>query len=159
MPWHTNRTRVASLGSALAIVAGALAKVALDVQLLAQTEVGEVAEPSGEGRGQSSSMPHKINPIGSVLARACARRVRAAAATLVESMEQENERAAGAWHAEWQALSDALAYTGGAAAAMRDVLDGLEVDADRMLTNLANTETDTEAAEALVDRALELYMR
>ena len=74
LPWHTARVRVAALGSALAILAGALGKVALDVVLLAQTEVGEVGEPSASGRGRSSTMPHKHNPVGSLLTLACARR-------------------------------------------------------------------------------------
>ena len=87
--------------------------------------------------GGSSTLPHKRNPIGSVLAIACAHRVRGSASVLIATMGgHEHERAAGAWHAEWGALSDALAYTGGAAAALRGVLEGLEVDADRMRANL-----------------------
>ena len=107
--------------------------------LLAQTEVGEVAEPSGEGRGGSSTLPHKRNPVGSVLAIACARRVRGEASILLAAMAQEHERAAGAWQAEWEALSGALAHTGGAAAAVREVLEGLEVHPERMRANLDAT--------------------
>jgi 3-carboxy-cis,cis-muconate cycloisomerase len=136
VPWHTARGRVAELGAALALAAGALEKIAQDVTLLAQTEVAEVAEPAGEGRGGSSTLPHKRNPIGSVLAIACARRVRGEASILLGAMAQEHERAAGAWQAEWEALGGALAYTGGAAAAVRDVLDGLEVRPERMRENL-----------------------
>jgi 3-carboxy-cis,cis-muconate cycloisomerase len=136
VPWHTARARVAELGAALALAAGALEKIAQDVTLLAQTEVAEVAEPAGEGRGGSSTLPHKRNPIGSVLAIACARRVRGEASILLGAMAQEHERAAGAWQAEWEALGGALAYTGGAAAAVRDVLDGLEVRPERMRENL-----------------------
>ncbi len=139
VPWHTARLRVAELGAALALCAGTLEKIALDVTLLAQTEVGEVAEPAGEGRGGSSTLPHKRNPVGSVLAIACARRVRGETSILLAAMAQEHERAAGAWHAEWEALGGALAYTGGAAAAVREVLEGLEVHPDRMRANLDAT--------------------
>jgi 3-carboxy-cis,cis-muconate cycloisomerase len=139
LPWHTNRERVADLGAALALAAGALEKIALDVTLLAQTEVGEVAEPRDAGRGGSSTLPHKRNPIGSVLAIACARRVRAASGILLGAMAQEHERAAGAWHAEWDALRDALALTGGAAASVAEVLGGLEVRPGRMRENLDST--------------------
>jgi 3-carboxy-cis,cis-muconate cycloisomerase len=136
LPWHTARARVAELGAALALAAGALEKVAQDVTLLAQTEVAEVAEPADESRGGSSTLPHKRNPVGSVLAIACARRVRGEASILLGAMAQEHERAAGAWQAEWEALGGALAYTGGAAAAVRDVLEGLEVRPERMRENL-----------------------
>jgi 3-carboxy-cis,cis-muconate cycloisomerase len=130
---------MAGLGAALAIAAGTLAKIALDVALLAQTEVGEVAEPAGAGRGGSSTLPHKRNPVGSVLTRACARRVQAAATVLLGALEQEHERAAGAWQAEWEALRDALALCGGAAASLREVLEGLEVRPERMRANLELT--------------------
>jgi 3-carboxy-cis,cis-muconate cycloisomerase len=139
LPWHTARGGIAELGAALALAAGALGKVALDVKLLAQTEVGEVAESGGEGRGASSTLPHKRNPVGSALALACAGRVRGEASILLEAMVQEHERAAGAWQAEWPALSDALAYAGGAAAAMREVLEGLDVRPQRMRQNLDST--------------------
>jgi 3-carboxy-cis,cis-muconate cycloisomerase len=169
LTWHTMRIPFASLGAQLGITAGVVAKIALDVALLAQTEVAEVREPA---EGGSSTMPHKRNPVGSTLARACAMRARASAALLSESLVQEHERAAGAWHAEWGALSDALAYTGGAAAWMRETLEGLEVDAERMRENIrpgvmseakrfAPGATEPEdylgAAGALVDRALAAY--
>jgi 3-carboxy-cis,cis-muconate cycloisomerase len=148
-PWHASRGRVAALGSALAIAAGALAKTALDVELLAQTEVGEVAS----GRGGSSAMPHKRNPVEAILARACARRVQAAAGLLLGSMsEHEHERAAGAWHAEWAPLSDALALTGGAAAAVREMLDGLELLTDRMINNLDPLSLAEHATVLLAER-------
>jgi 3-carboxy-cis,cis-muconate cycloisomerase len=136
LPWHTSRFRVAALGAALDGVAGAIGKIALDVVLLAQTEVGEVREPAGGG---SSTMPQKRNPVGSVLAIACARGVHGHAGVLSGALAQEHERAAGAWHTEWEALSSTLALTGGAAAALREVLDGLEVDAGRMRQNLVLT--------------------
>jgi 3-carboxy-cis,cis-muconate cycloisomerase len=139
LPWHTARARVAELGAALALAAGALEKVARDVTLLAQTEVAEVSEPAGDGRGGSSTLPHKRNPVGSVLAIACARRVRGEASILLGAMVQEHERAAGAWHAEWDALGGALAYTGGTAAAVREALEGLDVRPERMRENLELT--------------------
>jgi 3-carboxy-cis,cis-muconate cycloisomerase len=133
LPWHTNRARVAKLGAALAIVSEALGKIGLDVVLLGQTEVGEVREASGGG---SSTLPHKHNPVGATLARACARLAGAHAAILLGSTGHEHERAAGDWHAEWEALSGALAYTGGAAWATADCVGGLEVDPPRMRRNL-----------------------
>jgi 3-carboxy-cis,cis-muconate cycloisomerase len=136
LPWHTRRGRIGQLGAALALAAGAVEKIALDVKLMAQTEVGEVSESSAGGRGGSSTLPHKRNPVGSALAIACAHGVRGAASVLIGAVAQEHERAAGAWQAEWDALSRALALTGGAAAALREALDGLEVDADRMRANL-----------------------
>ena len=139
VPWHTARLRVAELGSVLALASGVMHKLALDVVLLAQTEVAEVAEPSEGGRGGSSTLPHKRNPVGSTLAAACARRVPPLTETLQAAMAQEHERAAGAWHAEWETLSDALALTGGAAAAMREVMEGLEVRPDSMRENLDAT--------------------
>jgi 3-carboxy-cis,cis-muconate cycloisomerase len=131
--------RVSALGSALAALAGALGKIALDVVLMAQTEVGELGEPAGDGRGGSSTMAHKHNPIGSALALACARRANAHAGLLTGSIAQEHERAAGAWHAEWDSLTGVLAASGGAAASMAEVLGGLVVHIDRMAANLALT--------------------
>lgn len=139
VPWHTARFRVAEIGAILSLLVGVLGKVALDVILMAQTEVGEVAEPSGEGRGGSSTLPHKRNPILSVTAAANARRVQDLSRTLQDAMVQEHERAAGAWHSEWEALSDALALTGGAAAAVREVTEGLEVHPEKMRENLDAT--------------------
>jgi 3-carboxy-cis,cis-muconate cycloisomerase len=138
LPWHTARGRIGELAGALAVAAGALGKIALDVILLAQTEVGEVAEPGG-GRGDSSTLPHKRNPAGAVRAGAAARRVPALAATLLAAMAQEHERAAGAWQAEAETLGEALALTGGAAATMRGVLEQLEVHPGRMRENLDAT--------------------
>jgi 3-carboxy-cis,cis-muconate cycloisomerase len=156
LPWHTSRGFVAELGAALAIAAGAAGKIGLDVVLMAQTEVGEVAERDSGG---SSSMPHKRNPVSAVLARACALQVQGSAAVLLASVAQdEHERAAGAWHAEWDALRDALALTGGAAAAVCASLTGLEVDAARMRANLDVT-GDLGSADVLIDRALERYGR
>jgi 3-carboxy-cis,cis-muconate cycloisomerase len=132
-PWHTNRVRVAELAAALAVAAGVVAKIGLDLALMSQAEVGEVAEAEG---GASSTMPQKRNPVGSALAIACARHVNAHASTLIAALPQEHERAVGAWHSEWPALTAALAFTGGAAEAALRALDGLEVDAERMRANI-----------------------
>jgi 3-carboxy-cis,cis-muconate cycloisomerase len=139
IPWHTERTRVTEIGAALALGSGSLDKIALDITLLAQTEVGEVVEGGNGRRGGSSTLPHKRNPIGAVLTRACVREAQANVEVLMRAMAQEHERAAGAWHSEWQALSGALAFTGGAAAWLREVIEGLEVRPERMLENLDAT--------------------
>jgi 3-carboxy-cis,cis-muconate cycloisomerase len=159
VPWHTSRIRVAELGGALAVTAGVLAKIGLDVALLEQTEIAEVREPAG--KGGSSTMPHKRNPVGSALAIACARRVDACASVLTGSLVQEHERALGAWHAEWAPLSDALALTGGAAWHIHEVLAGLEVDAARMRSNIDELTAAERVAFALTphvgkDKAHEL---
>ena len=132
-PWHASRLPLAWLAGSLAATAGTAAKIATDVLLLAQTEVGEVRESEG---GASSTMPHKQNPMAAVLAVACERHARANAGVLFESMVAPHERAAGAWHAEWHALSTALAATGGCVAAVRRSLDNLHVDAERMRANI-----------------------
>jgi 3-carboxy-cis,cis-muconate cycloisomerase len=147
-PWHADRTRVAKLGAALAIAAGACEKVALDVVLLA--EAGEVAESGEGGRGGSSSMPHKQNPVGAVRARAAARHVRGAAGVLLEAMAGEHERAAGAWQSEWGALSTALASAGGAAWSLREALDGLAVH-----PHAVDGDVDQATVDELIDSALE----
>jgi 3-carboxy-cis,cis-muconate cycloisomerase len=134
LPWHTNRVRTAELGAALGIAAGVLAKIALDVLLLAQTEVAEVRE-GGRGGG-SSAMPQKRNAVRAMSTRASAALARANASVLTDALVQEHERAGGAWQAEWDALSLALAATGGAAASLAESLERLEVDAARMRSNL-----------------------
>lgn len=134
LPWHANRVRIAELGSTLLVAAGVVEKLALDLQLLAQTEVGEVRE--GGAAGGSSTMPHKRNPVGATWARAAARLARAHAGVLLEAPIGEHERAAGAWQAEWEGLSGALATSGAAAAALAGALETLEVDTERMRANL-----------------------
>jgi 3-carboxy-cis,cis-muconate cycloisomerase len=158
LPWHAHRGRIARLTAGLSQTVGALGKIALDVELLAQTEVAEVSSGSGE----SSSMPHKRNPVEAIRVRACASRAQAAAGLLMRGVaEHEHERAAGAWHAEWAPLSEALACTGGAAAAAREMLDGLELHPDRMRENLGDADPSEHVAAAalLVDRGLERYRR
>jgi len=128
--WSTTRLPVADLAGALGAAAGVVATVAVDVVLLAQTEVAEAAE-SGEGRGGSSAMPHKRNPVAAISARACARRAPGLVGTLFGAMEQEHERSAGAWHSEWPTLSALLGTVGSAAAWLADCLGGLRFDTAR----------------------------
>jgi 3-carboxy-cis,cis-muconate cycloisomerase len=136
LPWHTLRTPVADLAGALAFTAGALGKVAVDVLTLSRTEVGEVAEGSGGG---SSAMPHKANPVRSTLIVAAARRAPQLTATLYGSLAAEDERPAGAWHAEWEPLRDLLRLTGGAARDTAELADGLRVRPEVMRAHLGLT--------------------
>ncbi|MGY1639391.1 3-carboxy-cis,cis-muconate cycloisomerase [Geodermatophilus sp. SYSU D00742] len=136
VPWHTVRLPIADLAGALGAAAGAVATVAVDVVLLAQSEVAEAAEV-GEGRGGSSAMPHKRNPVAAISARACARRAPGLVATLLSAMEQEHERAAGAWHSEWPALTDLLTTVGSATAWLAESLRGLRPDVARMAATAA----------------------
>jgi 3-carboxy-cis,cis-muconate cycloisomerase len=161
LPWHTERLRVIDVAVAMARVSATLGKIARDVTLLAQTEIGELTEgtgpsdnskmppagtadlpPGGHGggaprRGGSSAMPNKNNPVASVAILGCARQVPGLLATVVASAEQEHQRAAGAWHAEWQPFSDILRLAGSAASWGADLLGGLTVDSARMAANLA----------------------
>lgn len=138
-PWHTVRLRPARLACALALALGAMGKVARDVVLLAQTEVAEVAEGGAIGRGGSSTMPHKRNPVGAVAVVACAQRAPGLAATVLSAMVQEHERAAGAWQAEWETLTELLRLTGSAAASLVQLLDALQVEPEAMRANLERT--------------------
>jgi len=153
LPWHTDRLRIVDLGAALARVAAALGKIARDVTLLAQSEVGEVSEGSGPPaknsdqqapaasprRGGSSAMPHKHNPVASIAILGCTRQVPGLLATLAMATEQELQRAAGAWHAEWEPLTALLRLTGSASSWAAELLPGLVVDTSRMAANLAAT--------------------
>ncbi|MFI9833474.1 3-carboxy-cis,cis-muconate cycloisomerase [Streptomyces sp. NPDC051913] len=133
LPWHTLRTPIADLAGCLAFAAGALGKIATDVLSLARTEIAEVAEGSGGG---SSAMPHKANPVRSTLIAAAARRAPLLAATLYGSLAPEDERPAGAWHAEWEPLRDLLRLVGGAARDAAELTEGLRVNADAMRQHL-----------------------
>jgi 3-carboxy-cis,cis-muconate cycloisomerase len=132
LPWHTIRLRPAHLAGACGATLGVLGKIGHDVVLLAQTEVAEVVEAGGEGRGGSSTMPHKRNPVGAVGLVACAQRGPGLVATILASMAQEHERGAGAWQAEWEPLLELLRLTGSAAAIARELLSGLEPDPGKM---------------------------
>ncbi|WP_246204771.1 lyase family protein [Streptomyces tailanensis] len=140
LPWHALRTPMADLAAALAFTAGALGKIALDVLSLARTEVAEVAEPGGAaGRGASSAMPHKRNPVLATLIRSAALQVPVVSAGLTQCLLSEDERSAGAWHAEWLLLRECLRLTGGAAHTAVELAQGLRVRPERMLTNLTLT--------------------
>ncbi len=164
LPWHTERTRPAALAAGLGALAGVAGKVARDVCLLAQTELGELRE-GGEGRGGSSAMAHKRNPVAAVSVLACSRRTPALVATMFAAMEQEQQRAAGAWQTEWGTLTELLTLTGSAVAWLADLLGHLQVDVERMQENLdllaqsgvqaaASPERRLADAAELVDRAL-----
>ncbi|GAA2977171.1 class-II fumarase/aspartase family protein [Actinokineospora diospyrosa] len=139
VPWHALRAPYVDIGSAASIVTGALGKFALDVQGMSRTEVAEVVEPSAEGRGVSSAMPQKRNPVLATLIMAAARQVPLYATVLAQSMLAEDERAPGAWHAEWQPLRELLRSLGGAAATAAELAEGLEVFPDRLRANLSLT--------------------
>jgi 3-carboxy-cis,cis-muconate cycloisomerase len=138
-PWHTHRDRFAEAASVLAIVAGTCGKIARDVSLMMQTDVGEAFEPSGEGRGGSSTMPHKRNPVAAASALGAATMAPGLAATMFAAQVQDHERSAGPWHAEWPTLPSLLLVTSGALAAIVDIAEGLEVDVARMRANLDTT--------------------
>jgi 3-carboxy-cis,cis-muconate cycloisomerase len=138
-PWHTHRDRIAEAGSALSILTGTCGKIARDISLMMQTEVGETFEPSEEGRGGSSTMPHKRNPVAAASALAASTMAPGLAATLLAAQIQEHERSAGPWQAEWLTLPALTLLTSGALAAVVDITEGLEVDALRMRKNLDTT--------------------
>ncbi len=142
-PWFTQRVRVAALAQDSALVVGALAKAARDISLMMQIEVGEASEPSGPGRGGSSTMPHKRNPVGAALVLAAAARAPMLAATIVAAMPQEHERALGGWQAEWPTLAALVEALGSAIEAMAEVASGLSIDPDALQANM-------DAAEAAV---------
>ena len=138
-PWHTHRDRIAEAASVFAILAGTCGKIARDVQLMMQTDVAEAFEPSGEGRGGSSTMPHKRNPVAAATALAAATMAPNLAATIFAAQVQDHERSAGPWHAEWPTLPMLMLVTSGALAAIVDIAEGLEVDVARMRHNLDAT--------------------
>jgi len=161
LPWATERSRIAALAGALGALCGVLCKIARDVVLLCQDEVGELRS----GRGGSSAMAHKRNPVAAVSLLACARRAPGLVATLLACMEQEHERAAGGWQAEWGTLSDLVALSGSATSWGRELLETLEVDPQRMAANLErlaragvsearDPSPALDAASRLIDRAL-----
>jgi 3-carboxy-cis,cis-muconate cycloisomerase len=138
-PWHTHRDRIAEAASVFAILAGSCGKIARDVSLMMQTDVAEAFEPSGEGRGGSSTMPHKRNPVAAASALAAATMAPNLAATIFAAQIQDHERSAGPWHAEWPTLPALLLVTSGGLAAIVDIAEGLEVDVARMRVNLDAT--------------------
>ncbi|MBZ8134674.1 3-carboxy-cis,cis-muconate cycloisomerase [Afifella sp. IM 167] len=134
--WHAERSRILDLGAGLAGLSGSLAKIAIDVQLMMQSEIGEAFEPAAPGKGGSSTMPQKRNPVGSAAIRANHRRICGLLATLAMAMEGEHERSPGAWPSEWETLRDVFLATGGSLEKGVDIVSGLEIDADAMRRNL-----------------------
>lgn len=159
LPWHAERQGLAGLASALAILIGAIGKVAGDIALMAQVEVGEVFEPRQAGRGGSSAMAHKRNPTGCQVALSAAIRAPHLAATIVAALPQQHERGLGGWQAEAPVLAELFQLTHGALTAMVTVIEGLEVDEGRMAANLAaaHVGADTGESAALVAQALAAY--
>jgi 3-carboxy-cis,cis-muconate cycloisomerase len=140
LPWHSARGRFARFGAEAAILAGAAGKIARDVSLLMQPEVGEVFEPAGVGRGGSSALPHKRNPAASLLALEASQRAPALAATLLADLTPEHERGLGQWQAQWFTLRSLLCVASSGVAAMAETLEGLEVRAEAMAANIERTQ-------------------
>ena len=138
-PWHTQRDRLVEFASLLGLIAGSLGKLGRDVSLLMQTEVGEVFEPSAPGKGGSSTMPHKRNPVGAAVMIGAATRAPGLVATMFSAMPQEHERSLGRWHAEWETLPELCCLVSGSLQQALQVVPGLQVDAERMRVNLEST--------------------
>ncbi|MBX8513105.1 3-carboxy-cis,cis-muconate cycloisomerase [Pseudomonas cichorii] len=138
-PWHTQRDRLVEFASLLGMIAGSLGKMGRDISLLMQTEVGEVFEPAAAGKGGSSTMPHKRNPVGAAVMIGAATRAPGLVATLFAAMPQEHERSLGLWHAEWETLPELCCLVSGSLQQALQVVPGLEVDESRMLVNLDST--------------------
>ncbi|KTC00429.1 3-carboxy-cis,cis-muconate cycloisomerase [Pseudomonas syringae] len=138
-PWHTQRDRLVEFAGLLGLIAGSLGKLGRDVSLLMQTEVGEVFEPSAPGKGGSSTMPHKRNPVGAAVMISTATRAPGLVATMLAAMPQEHERSLGLWHAEWETLPELCCLVSGSLQQALQVIPGLQVDAERMAINLQST--------------------
>jgi 3-carboxy-cis,cis-muconate cycloisomerase len=139
-PWHTQRDRLVEFAAVLGLIAGSLGKLGRDISLLMQTEAGEVFEPSAPGKGGSSTMPHKRNPVGAAVLISAATRVPGLVATMFSAMPQEHERSLGLWHAEWETLPEICRLVSGALRQALLLGEGLEVDAQRMARNLDLTQ-------------------
>jgi 3-carboxy-cis,cis-muconate cycloisomerase len=139
VPWHTARDRLVLVAAELGILTGHLGKIAQDVALMAATEVAELAEPEAPGKGGSSAMPHKRNPVLCTLILAAARRAPGLVATMLSALPQEHERAMGGWHAEWRTMTELFAIAGAATSQAVALIEGLQVFPERMRQNLAMT--------------------
>lgn len=140
LPWHTHRDRMGEVATTFGLLTGTLGKIARDIALHAQTEIAELAEPLAQGRGGSSTMPHKRNPVACSAVLACAMRVPAMVSTMLTAMVQEQERALGGWQAEWDTLPEIASLTSAALNQLREVMSGLAVDAARMRSNIEITQ-------------------
>jgi len=139
IPWHTHRDRLAEVATTLGLCTGTLGKIARDIALHMQTEIAEVLEPAGEGRGGSSTMPHKRNPVTSAVVIAASMRVPGLVSTMLAAMVQEEERGLGGWQAEWETLPEIVRLTAGAAHHLAETAPRLEIDTARMRQNLEIT--------------------
>ncbi len=139
IPWHSHRDRVAEVATTFGLLTGTLGKIARDISLHAQTEVGELSEPAAAGRGGSSTMPHKRNPVTAAVVLSAAARVPALVSTLLSAMVQEDERGLGGWHAEWESLPEIIMLSGGALHHLAETLPGLAIDSEKMHENLSLT--------------------
>ena len=139
MPWHTQRDRLVEATATLGLCVGTLGKIARDISLHMQSEIAELFEPAGEGRGGSSSMPHKRNPVSAARILAAAIRVPALVSTMLTAMVQEDERGLGNWHSEWETLPEIFRLTAGALHEIKEVMPRLEVNVEKMRSNLDQT--------------------
>jgi len=155
-PWHTQRDQLATLICACGVLTGSLGKMARDISLLMQNEVGEAAEPGGEGRGGSSTMPNKRNPTACALTLAAAHRVPGLVASFLSAMLQEHERGVGGWQAEWPIIAAVVQSTGVAIASMAEVAEGVSVNAQKMRLNIENTNGEIFAERAMMLLAAKL---
>jgi 3-carboxy-cis,cis-muconate cycloisomerase len=137
--WHSHRDRIAEVATALGICTGTLGKIARDISLHTQTEIAEIFEPGGEGRGGSSTLPHKRNPVTCAVVLAAAIRVPGLVSTILSAMVQEEQRGLGGWHAEWETMPELIGIAGGALHHLADTIDGLEIDKAKMRENLEIT--------------------
>jgi 3-carboxy-cis,cis-muconate cycloisomerase len=140
MPWHTERDRIAEVATTLGLLVGTLGKIARDISLHMQTEIAEIFEPAGEGRGGYSTMPHKRNPVSAAVVLSAATRVPGLVSTMLSAMVQEDERGLGNWHAEWETLPEIFRLTAGALHQMATIVPDLEIDVARMRRNLDATQ-------------------
>jgi 3-carboxy-cis,cis-muconate cycloisomerase len=140
LPWHSHRDRLAEVATTVGLCTGTLGKIARDISLHMQTEIAEIAEPTAEGRGGSSTMPHKRNPLASAVALAAATRIPGLVGSMLSGMVQEQERGLGGWHAEWETVPELMGLFGGALHHLTEAVIGLEIDALRMSANLEATQ-------------------
>jgi 3-carboxy-cis,cis-muconate cycloisomerase len=136
IPWHSHRDRIAEVATTMGLLSGTLGKIARDISLHSQTEVAELSEPTGEGRGGSSTMPHKRNPVTSAVVLSAAIRVPALVSTILSAMVQEDERGLGGWHSEWESLPEIIMLAGGALHHLAETLPGLAIHSEKMRENL-----------------------
>lgn len=139
LPWHSHRDRLVEIATSLGLLVGSLGKIARDISLMSQTEIDELVEPSGPGRGGSSTMPHKRNPVGSAVILAAALRVPPLVSIMLTSMVQEHERGLGGWHAEWETLPEIFRLAAGALARTNEIVQEIEVHPGKMLENANRT--------------------